>query len=468
MKNTITLVILVLHLCISGCLPDTSGVTPPGDRLIYPTGLAITKDNSHLVVANSNFDLNYNSGTLVAIDLAQLDAIIEEIEGQLANGNYEYGPNLDSDEAFGSYLSKDRQHLFIPSQSPNLIKPESTLRIGSFASDLDITPSGERLVIPVRGERAVLLVDIDKNGKLQCGQGDDLKCDDRHRVRSTDYQTMPIEPYEVTTMEYLDGDQVVTFGFATHLAGGEVSMFVIDSRQKDAAQSRLWEDDKLIGVVDGVVPGASGIVANKSFKNEIYVSGRNDPLPSISVMKVLTDSENGSFTRNPYFADVATIDLARDMYGGTNARGLAVTEDGSQLFLVSRSPEALLQIDIQSRKLIDMTTVGTDPSVVSLFEKDGNVYAFVLCFLSDQVYIADVDTMEVQTRSTGSGPHAVTFDKERERAYISNFRESTITILEAVPPFNHLSIPVPDPRNPDKIVNAKIKIGKPRLPKGHS
>jgi hypothetical protein len=42
-------------------------------------------------------------------------------------------------------------------------------------------------------------------------------------------------------------------------------------------------------------------------------------------------------------------------------------------------------------------------------------------------------------------------------AYIANFRESTITILQASWPFDFV-------RDPDGRI---VKIGKPRLPKGH-
>jgi DNA-binding beta-propeller fold protein YncE len=282
-------------------------------------------------------------------------------------------------------------------------------------------------------------------------------------VESNQDISLPIEPYEVAALEYGD----VTLGFSTHLAGGEVSLFRIDDNGKLAPE--------LLSVVDGVVPGASGIAVNH-VNREIYVSGRHDPTPHVAVMKVLTDSANGSYVNNPYFDDVGSISLYKDMYAGTDARGLAVSSSGETALLVTRLPEALLKIDTESRELIDMTTLGADPSLVALFEEDnGNLdptddiaTAFVLCFLSDQVYIVDPEIMQVHVRTTGFGPHAIAFDKTRQRAYIANFRESTITIIETVWPYNQVGALVTDPEDPQRQQTATLKIGIPRLPKDHS
>jgi DNA-binding beta-propeller fold protein YncE len=172
----------------------------------------------------------------------------------------------------------------------------------------------------------------------------------------------------------------------------------------------------------------------------------------------MTGGYGGTYTNKPFFGRTDKIDYARDIYGATDARGIAVSPNGKTAVVVTRTPSALLRIDTETRKIVDMASIGTDPSVVQLFEDEDNVYAFVLCYRNNNVYIVEPETMQVYVRSTGSGPHAVTFDKKRKYAYIANFSESTITIIEATPPFNHVRV---DGQN------VQIMIGKPRLPEDH-
>ncbi len=467
-----------------GCLPDTSGVDPPHDKLIYPVGMAVVEDPGcpqdgdcglappYLLVANSNFDLKYNAGTLVAINLEKLNKEIVDIKNGLGD----------------KYLSDDKKFFHIPPEV--VIDKEETIRIGSFASDLELTPRGNRAMIPVRGNREILIVDVDPSSNsplLDCGAGDNGSCDSHHRVGSNDNETLPIEPYEVTSLVYAGiGDIEYTLGFATHLYGGEVSLFRVDSR----SSSGVTLDATLMDVIDGVVPGASGIAANTD-RQEVYVTGRHDATPHVAVLKVLSDDRYLDFANatNFSFNDISKIDIDKDIYGGTDARGIAVSGDGETAFVVTRNPEALLQVDTSTRRLTDITTLGADPSIVAMYENDNIApaefaqSAWALCFLSDQVYIVEPEMMQVYVRSTGTGPHAIAFDKVNERAFIANFRESTISIINAKWPFRHLTHyylcgdvdgGVCDEDRCAKVdggscdAYAQIKIGKPELPEGHN
>ncbi len=408
----------------------------------------MSADDQYLFAANSNFDLEYNAGTLVAIDV---------------------GERLTQAIAEAQQDTSDADFVHVPIES--LIRSDQTIRFGAFASDLEITPLGDRLLIPVRGERAILLIDVAQNEaglQLNCGQGPDRRCDSAHKVESNDQYSLPIEPYEVGALNYVEPlsgqngeEQITTLGFATHLDGGEVSLFVVrDGSMGGRAAAEL------IRVVEGVVPGASGIAVNPQ-SNDIYVSGRHAASPYVAVMRVLTDSENGSFSRNPYFGSVKKINIKDDLTAATDIRGIAVTSTGDRAYAVVRKPEALIKFDLESNKFLDMVSVGATPTTVTLIEdnrgtpqdpSDDQVYAFVLCFTTDQVFIIDTQLMEViAVREAGSGPQAMAFDRARQRVYIANFRESTISILSTQWPFDYFK--APDGR--------MIKIGEPRLPKGH-
>ena len=446
MRTLRQLAVFVFFTVFSGCIPDTGGIDPPGDELIFPVGLAMTHDNSFLLAVNSNFDLEYNSGTLVAMEINLLDRYMDTA-------------SLDP-----AILAYDEEHL---------IRETETLRVGAFASDLVITPSGDRVIIPVRGERAITLVDVDETGTdiLSCSQGADLKCDNLHKVTVDNDLTLPIEPYKVAALEYIeenpDGAATrVTMGFATHLAGGEVSLFSISTAPflEDGGVGESSLTSELLGVIDGVVEGASGLAVNTE-KKHIYVAGRHDPAPHVAVLQVKTDSQNGALTTNPWFNQTNSINLTDEMYGGTNARGIAVTPDGRRAFMVTRTPDAMVELDLDNYAMTDMVTVCNEPSVLDLYEDDNGtidpfddrVYAFVLCFFTGQVHIIDTSVMLTEVRVTGSGPQAIAFDHKRKLAYIANFRESTVTVIQAVPPFQHLR---------DEM-NRIVKFGKPHLPKGH-
>jgi DNA-binding beta-propeller fold protein YncE len=417
-------------LAATACLPDTGGIEPPSDELIFPVGLATTPNDNFLLAVNSNFNLKYNAGTIVALDLSVLD---EHLATSPDTGEVVYATECGTDGV--TTVSGDNQYCFVDISS--LIVEDETLRVGAFASDLEITPFGDRAVVPVRGERAITLIDVNEDGPdvLSCGEGDDLHCDSAHKVTSNATFTLPIEPYEVsvTTLDETDPSGTttpVTLGFATHVAGGEVSLFSIS---RGAAFSPVQAE--LLSVIGGVVGGASGIA---TYDDETYVAGRHDATPHIAVLSVLTDSDTGSYTSSPWFNQTDHIDLGDEMYAGTDARGIAVSPDGTLAFVATRTPDALLKIDLEHMQLIDQTTVCVDPSEVAAYEHEGVVYAFVLCFLTGQVYVVDTNLMQVEVRATGSGPQAIAFDETRKLAYIANFRESSLTVLQGVPPFSQL------------------------------
>ena len=452
-------VFFAILLAMPACMPDTGGVDPPSDRLIYPVGLATTPNDQFLLAVNSNFDLKYNAGTLVALDLSILD---QHLAASPDGDGLVYGTACGDDGV--STTSRDGQYCFVDDGA--LIREDETLRLGAFASDLQLTPAGDRAVIPVRGDRAILLVDVDEDGPdvLSCGEGADRRCDTAHKVMSNSEHTLPIEPYEVAVLDMeetnADGSSTpVTLGFATHIAGGQVSLFSIS---RGPAGSPVQAD--LLSVIDGVVGGASGIAANP-VAGEVYVAGRSDATPHVAVLEVKSDSENGSLTSDPWFSQTDHVSLSAEMYAGTDARGIAVSPDGKRAFLATRTPDALIKLDMENYEFMDMTTVCLNPSVVTTFNydeetadpSDDTLYAFVLCFYTGQVYIVDTELMQSEVRAIGSGPQAIAFDATRKLIYIADFRESNISVLQAVPPFAQL-------KDADGRV---VRIGVPRLPQSH-
>ena len=68
-------------LCVSGvalaaCTASSEEVRPPEDALFFPTGIAISPDDQFLFVTSANSDLRYDSGTVLAIDVALVDTAV--------------------------------------------------------------------------------------------------------------------------------------------------------------------------------------------------------------------------------------------------------------------------------------------------------------------------------------------------------------------------------------------------------
>ena len=65
--------LILSALLFAGCFPSGEGVDPPAERSVYfPVGLALDPDARHLFIANSDFDLQYNAGTVESWDLEAL------------------------------------------------------------------------------------------------------------------------------------------------------------------------------------------------------------------------------------------------------------------------------------------------------------------------------------------------------------------------------------------------------------
>jgi hypothetical protein len=66
----------VLALLNAGCFYNDQGLPPPSHSFYFPTGLAVSPGRSSLYVANSDFDLQYNGGTVQVLDLAALRGVL--------------------------------------------------------------------------------------------------------------------------------------------------------------------------------------------------------------------------------------------------------------------------------------------------------------------------------------------------------------------------------------------------------
>ena len=140
--------LLAAVACAPACKLNQQGVSPPLDRIAFPASALVDPDGRWLYVANSNSDLRYNNGTLVAVDL---DAATQDRFAPVAPDHtpitWPVCPAADRvrpDSVDVHAFPADEfpccwdflDHTILNCDERLYIPPASTVKIGSFASGM--------------------------------------------------------------------------------------------------------------------------------------------------------------------------------------------------------------------------------------------------------------------------------------------------------------------------------------------
>jgi hypothetical protein len=262
--------------CYSG---GGGGRNPPTTSFYFPVGLAVSYGGSALYAVNSDFDLQWNGGTLQSYDLFQIRRDTAELIR--ANTQSTSAPDI-------AFLIPWQAHCQDPS---NTVAPDGTriplgeacappvdsqryqrdsAVIGAFATDLQLQTAngvaGQRLFAPVRGDATLTWADVGADDKvppdpsvfkLQCGQdANGGVCDaahhagnDPHEPGDTRLATMPGEPFGMAQTE--DGTAIAI----THQTETETSLLLAGAPEHPTASPSMQF------VLTDVLNGGSGITA---------------------------------------------------------------------------------------------------------------------------------------------------------------------------------------------------------------
>jgi|GEM_PF-923992 len=341
-RRVVGLAGLVAAVVAGGCSLHQAGVEPPDNRLFFPSGGIVDPDGHWLYVVNSNSDLRYNAGTVVAVDLDNVkaddprSAAFDPARGPWGpcSNDPRYVPPADAahvccwDHVDPTILNCDDQAH---------IKREWSVRIGSFAGtpaiqkivrrDSDATDfyepvgSNRRMFIPVRGDGSITMMNL-ANGvpadgaKFTCtgdrvdanplmvpvgraAQEKFARCEDAWRITRKDdplvnpvfkdipddqVLRLPPEPYALAI------DDPSHLLFVGHLQG---AVSLIDLGLPDSASPENASDTgkpqvpNLIDVEGGVLPGdsrgATGVTSltirpSDTCGKEVFATSRYAPL----------------------------------------------------------------------------------------------------------------------------------------------------------------------------------------------
>lgn len=421
------LIAAVLSLSLGGC-PENAGVSPPLNALFYPVAAVASSNGAWLYVVNSNFDLRYNGGTVLTVDLNALRAAA-------SLGRLGVGCTADT--------TADGVQVAQRCDIGRFVVPGSTRRINPFAVDAAIAryADRERLYVAVRGDGSVTWFDLDAQGGLNCGAGGvGSFCDDAHRV-GVDGSTSPLGnrlPPDPSAIS-VDASRgwIVVSHQSTDATLARASL-LIDRGARAGAPANAGP--VLLNTVAGVTPGLSAVALVPSESPTarstwVATSRTNAALNFFQAYPGSATLQDAT----PYLYRSAVVNLT-GLNQGVDNRSVAIdpAPGATRLFVVSRSPEALLVVDLAandpSRLTIrDVIPVPPGPSRLSASYDavTGRTLVFVVAYDARRISVVDpAEHRIISETSTNRGPHALVRDPNGQFLYVLDFLDYAIEVLD--------------------------------------
>jgi hypothetical protein len=380
-----------MGLC--ACNKGLPGIALPDNAFQFPTGIAIHQDGFALV-ASSNFDMTYESGSLRVIDLNQL-------AGRLEPNGY----NVTED---GKYYS-------------DLILDDLTVSIGNFAGRMTISSDNTLAAMTIRETNQLVLVDlnVDTTGaspvlNLDCfdskpkDNGTFPFCSGDQHVVKLDKNELQFDPFDVVLVDQN--------AYVSCLRSNKVSIVNIPTLKVETTKDTdiNGTDIDEVGFVD---------IAFSKKNNSIYLSS--------SGSKTTTTLTNNIF----YFTPPDTTLVKDELYSllvGTESRGLDFNEDGSELAVIVLNPNMLVFFDmLNNNAYLGSVALGQNPSLV----RQHNNQFFVTYAQEDTVDIIDGRTKRlVQVKKDiCKGPFDIGFFEREQWALFTCFEDQKVAVVDVNP-----------------------------------
>lgn len=424
----------LLLVSLSASCADTyaQGNAPPATSFYYPSAVAVVPTQSSdrfALVSNTNFDLRFAAGWLSVVDLQVLQGASSPRDTSLV-----------------------RQQLRVPSfAGPIAIDTSTPIRAGDAPRLAFIAHRGTRLLTAIE-------VSVDANGvpTLSCGRSGSTvgmgeierrtDCDLAHfydlsnptGFDAVDPQDL-YDPFAITLYrDAIDGTE--------HLAVSFLSHFHDDTLLLTFAVGSVDDPKGVFQPEHAVKLGAATVAKLLPQPNPANIQAPScnlHPVPpeTLSATCVRTRLISGNFVygagTDSSLLRVVTIDgtntatltrhlLSTDV-GGTAISGFAFSPDGSRAFVVNRSPDSLVSVDMtlatppattttsavvdQPRfGLLDVLPLGSQPSDVTYIDRAPIPLVAVPRFRAKELDVVasagDALVSVAVVTSVGSGPFA--------------------------------------------------------------
>ncbi|MEP7120759.1 MAG: hypothetical protein ABJE95_07615 [Byssovorax sp.] len=363
---------VALGACVlgAGCFLGDVALPPPADALYYPTALVRSPGGSTLYVANSDFDLQYDGGTVLALDLVNIRNKVTPLLGKLreigavgskttvrdacntlcGSSDTAACPHIDAKTNTNTILNPG-PCLAIPLADAVLGTPPSAT-IGAFASGAifvkrSAAPTG-RLFLPVRGDPSITFFDVNDDTTsgtfsttLDCtGTASNLageRCDNLHRVGLEPFEssraiTLPTEPVGIAASE--DGTAIVV----AHQTEKSISLTIDEPGQNTPTLGGARPKPTLEFVLGGLPEGPTDVATV--------------PIPALFKGRVEAHPPTIDYQRGFLisYRQTPVIDLVR----------VHKDESGTSRPFLTRSNESAIAVNADGK---DSRGIGVDPTV---------------------------------------------------------------------------------------------------------
>jgi YVTN family beta-propeller protein len=414
-------------LATAACTASEGAVRPPEDQFYYPTGIAVSPDESVLFVENANGDLQYDSGALNVVDLSIVDSYAA---GWTGSQTIPDGCSQDTD--FSETLVCD--------EAP-FIRTGTGVRIGNFSTDIAVQDRGNgnlRLIAPTRGDPSITWIDWDGSA-LSCsatGQTYD-ECDDVHRLsylrNDTNLSTIAPEPFDAFV------DSAGEYAVVTDLSTGDVNLLASpadgDAEIVDINVS-FFQPNPTTGLL-----GAAGVAGRTPGAPDdiVYVgSVTENRIQTLTVDEPINNATASIVPSNYFFLN----GVGGNSGVSSDTRGMQFSPSGDRLYLINRMPPTLQIIDTSldaqgfpANQLVGATDICRAGSTLAIADTGAGERVYVTCFDDGEVYVIDPsDQGSVEHVFTvGRGPYDIAVSPTRKKLYVSNYLEDTISVIELTP-----------------------------------
>lgn len=386
---------------LAACDLKGVGEPPPRGKLYYPTGMAVTQDGSHLLVANANFNRRYSHGSVQSFDIAAIAKHIDErCSGDAAGIDCELTPSdVLTDEVL----------------------------IASLARSAALSADGKRLYVPTHANSALAYVDVGSDGSLDCGGH--RTCEDSFRREG-----LPSDAVALRSVSLPDlGSSKAGDAVAIAHRGGQLSLLVHLADSTTAPE--------LVHVYEGLSTRVTGLDYDAD-SGLFHVTSEQASTAGLKFLqRVGVDVGDDPSAAYAFGAGTATL---RGIAQGqdTWAVRFGASAEADQALVVTQRPDALLQVsfaaDGLSANVRNLVEVGGRASrlAVATLQGDGmsRTLAIVSCYGERRIFVVDVDSGEVVSIVPGlSGPFEMAVDNSRGLVFIADFDSSTVRILDLSP-----------------------------------
>jgi DNA-binding beta-propeller fold protein YncE len=475
-------------LCVLGaCGTEEPGISPGRDTFYFPTTAVLDPLRPILYVTNSNADLKYNGATLLVLNLDKLPVDLTKVGERVKAGQLNCEPDRTDPTIWEC-------------PEAQFVQPEATLRMSNYPAELRVNSTGTRLYATLRDQMVqshLLWAEIvDRGGgKIDIRCNDELDstgcgavsksadcpiwdCDQKHKVNWSEslQKNLPAEAYGLYVNElsavHVDSDGVrhtcrdgvssvpctcdgatecsesvtrsccvappsgIDYIYVTHLAGGEVSFLTSEPSSVVLRDIRAG-----FFTNSGDVHGGFAIAARTP----------GDPLSPVYLTSRV-DNAIPSFTIR---GSSRIIDGPRATVGavspGNDVRGLAFAPGGDRMYFADRLPPSLVALDmtiqddgLPKHQPLWKVEACTEPSLIRLgsnplHPEDGPAQlVYVTCFSGAQIFVIDASMGRlIDQILTGKGPNAMAIDAANRRAFIVNFLDNTVGVIDLDPTHAH-------------------------------